>query len=102
METQLRLPPSVKALPITLHLDASMAMMPHMRFLKFAQVEIGARIAKLGNSIAQKGADCKEAAGIKSSGSEKVTLIVYSIVQLLPGTLIQYIGIMTGYLAEPC
>ncbi len=46
---------SVSALPITVKLDDSMAMLPQMKLSNFEQVLVGARISKSGQAISQPG-----------------------------------------------
>jgi cytochrome c-type biogenesis protein CcmH len=46
---------SVSALPITVKLDDSMAMLPQMKLSSFEQVLVGARISKSGQAISQPG-----------------------------------------------
>jgi len=46
---------TVSALPITVTLDDSMAMLPQMKLSKFAEVVVGARISKSGQAISQPG-----------------------------------------------
>jgi cytochrome c-type biogenesis protein CcmH len=46
---------SASALPITVKLDDSMAMLPQMKLSNFEQVTVGARISKSGQAISQPG-----------------------------------------------
>ena len=46
---------TVSALPITVELDDSMAMLPQMKLSNFEQVLVGARISKSGQAISQPG-----------------------------------------------
>jgi len=46
---------TVSALPITVTLNDSMAMLPQMKLSKFAEVMVGARISKSGQAISQPG-----------------------------------------------
>lgn len=46
---------TVSALPITVKLDDSMAMLPQMKLSNFEQVLVGARISKSGQAISQPG-----------------------------------------------
>ena len=46
---------TVSELPITLHLDDSMAMMPALKLSSFADIVVGARVSKSGNALPAPG-----------------------------------------------
>jgi cytochrome c-type biogenesis protein CcmH len=67
---------SVAALPITVKLDDSMAMLPQMKLSSFDQVLLGARISKSGEAIPQPGDLESELVASPNSSSEIIELII--------------------------
>lgn len=66
----------VKDLPITVTLDDSMAMMPQLKLSNFDQVNVGARVSKSGQPIAQPGDWQSELQIAKTNASDRVTLVI--------------------------
>lgn len=66
----------VKDLPLTVTLDDSMAMMPAMQLSNFPQVNVGARISKTGQAIAQSGDYYNEVANIDVAGKKPLTIVI--------------------------
>jgi cytochrome c-type biogenesis protein CcmH len=58
----------VKALPATVTLDDSMAMMPAMKLSRFKQMVVGARISRSGQATPQSG-DLEGHTGVIELGS---------------------------------
>lgn len=67
----------VSALPLTVHLDDSMALLPQMKLSGFEEVLVGARISKTGQAISQPG-DLESELITSSNSSENVIEIVIS------------------------
>ncbi len=68
---------TVGALPITIHLDDSMAMLPQMKLSSFAEVLVGARISKSGQPVSQPG-DLESELTTSASASDTTIEIVIS------------------------
>ncbi len=66
----------VKDLPMTFVLDDSMAMRPTMKLSNFAEVEIVARVSKLGQAMPQSGDLQGQFGPIKVKGAKPVTVII--------------------------
>lgn len=66
----------VKDLPITITLDDSMAMQPTMKLSNFPEVNIVARISKLGQAMPQSGDIQGQFGPVRVQGAKPVTVIV--------------------------
>ena len=71
----------VAALPATVRLDDSMAMMPTLKLSSFPQVIVGARVSSSGQALPQSGDLQGETGPIPSNSAEPVSI---SIDQVLP------------------
>lgn len=70
---------TANALPITVTLDDSMAMMPQMKLSSFEQVKVSAVISKSGRPGAQPGDFYAEIFPVNVGTNEKVTLLIDQI-----------------------
>lgn len=66
----------VKDLPLQVTLDDSMAMMPSMKLSSFIKVQVGARVSKSGNPVAESGDIQSKIYIVKTEKKEKVILII--------------------------
>jgi cytochrome c-type biogenesis protein CcmH len=66
----------VSDLPVEVILDDSLAMMPSMKLSLFDQIQVGARISKTGNAIAQSGDYIGETSIIEDDRAESVSIII--------------------------
>jgi cytochrome c-type biogenesis protein CcmH len=67
---------SASALPITVKLDDSMAMLPQMKLSNFEQVLVGARISKSGQAISQPGDLESELVTTSNSTPDTIELVI--------------------------
>jgi len=67
---------SVSALPITVELDDSMAMLPNMKLSDFDKVLVGARISKSGQAISQPGDLESELVTTANTASDTIELVI--------------------------
>lgn len=67
---------SVSALPITIKLDDSMAMLPQMKLSSFEQVLVGARISKSGQAISQPGDLESELIVTSNTATDTIDLVI--------------------------
>ncbi len=67
---------SVGALPVTVTLDDSMAMMPTMRLSNFPEVTVGARISKSGQAMPESGDLEGEISPVKIGAAGALNLII--------------------------
>lgn len=66
----------VKDLPMTIELDDSMAMQPTMKLSNFAEVNIVARISKLGQAMPQSGDIQGQFGPVTVKGAKPVTVLI--------------------------
>lgn len=66
----------VKDLPITIELDDSMAMQPAMKLSNFPEVNIVARISKLGQAMPQSGDIQGQFGPVTVQGAKPVTVVI--------------------------
>ncbi len=66
----------VSALPITIKLDDSMAMLPQMKLSNFAEVLVGARISKSGQAISQPGDLESELITSSNSSPDTIEIVI--------------------------
>lgn len=70
----------VKDLPLEVVLDDSMAMIPSMKISNFTNVQVGARVSKLGQPRAQSGDVQSDPQIVKSSQKEIIKLMINNTV----------------------
>jgi len=66
----------VKDLPVTVILDDSMAMMPQLKLSNFEQVNVGARVSKTGQPVAQPGDWQSELQQVSLDQPGQISLII--------------------------
>ena len=66
----------VSALPITITLDDSMALLPSMKLSDFAEVLVGARISSSGQAIAQSGDLESDVIATSNTAKETIEILV--------------------------
>ncbi len=67
---------SASALPVTVKLDDSMAMLPQMKLSSFEQVLVGARISKSGQAISQPGDLESELVITSNTAADTIELVI--------------------------
>ncbi len=67
---------NVSALPITVKLDDSMAMLPKMKLSDFDEILVGARISKNGQAISQPGDLESELVSTSNTATDTIELVI--------------------------